>query len=194
MAFHRSVSPPACSWLFAGSWISELPPDNDPYVQNYRISLCAPDRGNSGAVREVMARSRGRLALKNRLLPLRKGTAPEIRLSLILILTILILTSWCKAGMKPISCMIWVLGLLLAIASVDTVPDPPAVNPRAVGVAYILCDFCGDVHERRLNSVSSISLLLQVRWIAFTSADEPNLPTDRIVLTGFATDPSPPPV
>ena len=90
--------------------------------------------------------------------------------------------------------MIWVLGLLMAITSVDAVPDPPAVNPRAVGVDYALCDVCGDVHERRLKSDSSLSLLLQVRWIAFTSAYEPNLPDDRIVLTGFATDPSPPPV
>jgi len=90
--------------------------------------------------------------------------------------------------------MIWVLGLLLAITSVDAVPDPPAVNPRAVGVDYILCDVSGNVHERRLNSDSSLPLLLQVRWIAFTSAYEPNLPDARIVLTGFATDPSPPPV
>jgi hypothetical protein len=96
--------------------------------------------------------------------------------------------------MKLRSCIIWVLGLLLAIASVDAASDPPAVSPRAVGLDYILCDVCGDVHERRLNSDSSISLLLQVRWIAFTSAYEPNLPADRIVLTGFATDPSPPPV
>jgi hypothetical protein len=96
--------------------------------------------------------------------------------------------------MKLSSCMIWVLGLLLAIAAVDTIPDPPAVNPGAIGVAYILGDVGGDVHERRLNSDSSISLLLQVRWIAFTSTYEPNLPTDRVVLTGFATDPSPPPV
>jgi hypothetical protein len=96
--------------------------------------------------------------------------------------------------MKLRSCIIWVLGLLLAIASVDAVPDPPAVNPRAVAVDYILCDVCGNVRERRLNSDSSIPLLLQVRWIAFTSAYEANLPTDRIVLTGFATDHSPPPV
>jgi hypothetical protein len=66
------------------------------------------------------------------------------------------------------------------------------VSPRAVGVASTLCDVHGDVRERRLNSDSSISLLLQVRWITLTSAYEPNLPTDRIVLTGFATDPSPP--
>jgi hypothetical protein len=96
--------------------------------------------------------------------------------------------------MKLRSRIIWVLGLLLAIASVDAVPDPPAVNPRAVGVDYVLCDVCGNVHERRLNSDSSISLLLQVRWIAFTSAYKANLPTGRIVLTGFATDHSPPPV
>jgi hypothetical protein len=83
---------------------------------------------------------------------------------------------------------------VLAIAAVDAVPDPPAVNPHAVGVAYILCDACGDEHARWLNSHSSISLLFQVRWIAFTSAYEPNLPTDRTVLTGFATDPSPPSV
>jgi hypothetical protein len=96
--------------------------------------------------------------------------------------------------MKLRSCIIWVLGLLLAIALIDAVSDPPAVSPRAVGVDYILCDVSGNVHERRLNSDSSLPLLLQVRWIAFTSAYEPNLPADRIVLTGFATDPSPPPI
>jgi hypothetical protein len=83
---------------------------------------------------------------------------------------------------------------MLAIASVDALPDPPAVSPRTVGVDYILCDVCGNVHEHRLNSDSSISLLLQVRWIAFTSAYELNLPDDRIALAGFATDPSPPAV
>jgi|HubBroStandDraft_6_1064221.scaffolds.fasta_scaffold1430592_1 hypothetical protein len=96
--------------------------------------------------------------------------------------------------MKLRSRIIWVLGLLLAIASVDAVPDPPAVSPRAVGVDYILYEGCGDVHERRLNSDSSLSLLPHVRWIAFTSAYEPSLPDARVVLTGFATDPSPPPV
>ena len=159
-------------------------PCGRPHVQNRRISLCANDRRNPGAAREGFAHSTGRLALKNRLLLLHKSTAPEIRLSW---------TDWCKAGMKLRSCIIWVLGLLLAIASIDAVSDPPAVSPRAVGVDYILCDVCGNVRERRLNSDSSLPLLLQVRWIAFTSAYEPNLPDDRIVLTGFATDPSPPP-
>ena len=95
-----------------------------------------------------------------------------------------------QAGMKSTSCIIWVLGLLLAIASVDTIPDPPAVNPRSVSAASV-CELRGDVCER-LNSGWFISSLVQVRWIAFTSAYEPKLPTDWIALTGLATDPSPP--
>ena len=96
--------------------------------------------------------------------------------------------------MKSSSCIIWVLVLLLVIASLDTVPDPPAVNPSTVSVACLLCEAGRDVHEYRLNSDLSLSLLFQIRWIAFTSAYEPNLPKDRIILTGFATDPSPPAV
>jgi hypothetical protein len=94
--------------------------------------------------------------------------------------------------MKLRSCIFWVLGLLLAIASVDPIPDPPAVNPGAVGVALVLCDLRDDVHERWLDCDSSISLLFRFRSIACTSAFEPILPTDRIVLTAFAADPSPP--
>jgi hypothetical protein len=93
--------------------------------------------------------------------------------------------------MKSRSCIIWVLGLLLAIASVDTVPDPPAVNPRSVSVAS-LSEARGHACERRLNSGWFISSLVQVRWIAFTSVYEPKLSTDWIALTGLATDPSPP--
>jgi hypothetical protein len=99
---------------------------------------------------------------------------------------------WCKAGMKSRSCIIWVLGLVLAIASVDAVPDPPVVNPRTVGVDCVLGDVCGDVHERRLNSDSSISLLIRVRWITIASDHASNLAADRIVLTEFGADPSPP--
>jgi hypothetical protein len=92
--------------------------------------------------------------------------------------------------MKSRSCIIWALGLLLAIASVDTIPDPPAVNPRSVSAAFLF-EARGEVCER-LNSGWFISSLVQVRWIAFTSVYEPKLPTDWIALTGLATDPSPP--
>jgi hypothetical protein len=94
--------------------------------------------------------------------------------------------------MKSKSCIIWVLGLLMVIVSVDTIPDPPAVNPHTVSVASRLGEARGVVCERRLNSDWSCTSHLQVRWIAFTSIYEPNLPIDWIAITGFAADPSPP--
>jgi hypothetical protein len=96
--------------------------------------------------------------------------------------------------MKSMSCTIWVLGLLLAIASLDTLPDPPAVSPRTVSGISFLREVGSDMRERQLNCDLSISSLHQVRWIAFTSACEPNPFKDLIVLTGLAADPSPPAV
>jgi hypothetical protein len=96
--------------------------------------------------------------------------------------------------MKSRSCIIWVFGLLLTIASVDTLPDPPAVSPRTVSGPSLLREVGGDVHERWLNPDLLIPSLLQVRWVAFMSAYEPSLSKDRVVLIGFAADPSPPAV
>jgi hypothetical protein len=98
-----------------------------------------------------------------------------------------------QGRMKPRSCTIRVLGLLLAIASVDVVPDPPAVKRPGSSTASLVCKARVDVHERWLNPNAFISLLIQAHWIALTSAYEPNLPTDRIQ-TGFTTDSSPPAV
>jgi hypothetical protein len=96
--------------------------------------------------------------------------------------------------MKSKSCTIWVLGLLLAIASVDILPDPPAVSPQRITSVSPLREASGDVHERRLNPDLSISSLLQVRWIAVTSTCDLNSSKDLILVTGFAGDPSPPAV
>jgi c-di-AMP phosphodiesterase-like protein len=89
---------------------------------------------------------------------------------------------------------IWALCLLLAIASVDTLPDPPAVSPRTFSGISFLSAAGADLRERQLNSDLSISSFHQVRWIAFTSTYEPNPFRDLIVLTGLAADPSPPAV
>jgi len=98
-----------------------------------------------------------------------------------------------QAGMKSQSCIIWVLGALMFIAAVDAIPDPPAVNSHAVSVASRISEARGGVCEWRLKSDwSCTSSHLQIRWIVFRSADEPNLPSDWIVLTGYAADPSPP--
>jgi hypothetical protein len=102
------------------------------------------------------------------------------------------LTLGTQAGMKSISCTVWVLGALMVLASLDTVPDPPAVNPQAVNVISHLRTCPNRFCERLTCDSSCTSSHLQLRWIAFTSAYEPNRPSDRIALTGHAADPSPP--
>jgi hypothetical protein len=98
-----------------------------------------------------------------------------------------------RRDMKSKSYLIWVLGTLMAIAAVDNIPDPPAVNPHTVSEAPRLCDARGGICERRSNpDCSCSSSRLQLRSIAFAAASEPNLPSDRIVRTGQAADPSPP--
>jgi hypothetical protein len=95
--------------------------------------------------------------------------------------------------MKSKSCIIWVLGAVMMAASIDTIPDPPAVNPHTVSVASRLREARGSVCERRLDSDCSCACShVQIRWIAFKSAYEPTLPNDLVALTAFAADPSPP--
>jgi hypothetical protein len=94
--------------------------------------------------------------------------------------------------MKLKALAIWFLGLLIGIASVDNIPDPPAVNSHTVSAASSIREACGGVCERRLNSDWSCTSHLQVCWIAFTSVYEPNLPIDWVAITVFAADASPP--
>jgi hypothetical protein len=98
-----------------------------------------------------------------------------------------------RREMKSKSYLIWVLGALMAIAAVDNIPDPPAVNPHTISVAARLSDARGGICKRRLNpDWSGSSSHLQLRSVAFIAAPEPDLPSDRVVLTGQAADPSPP--
>ncbi len=91
----------------------------------------------------------------------------------------LLLTLDAQTGMKSESCTIWVLGALMMLASFDALPDPPAVNPRTVIGASSLSEATGGLSERRLNCDSSCtSAHLRSRWIAYTSADEPKVPSD----------------
>jgi len=40
--------------------------------------------------------------------------------------------------MKFVSCAVWVLAALLVVTSLDSIPDPPAVNPCNVGVTSLV--------------------------------------------------------
>ena len=96
-------------------------------------------------------------------------------------------------SMKTHSYLLWILGVVLALASVDTIPDPPAVNPHTVSVVSQFSDSGASGSEQRLNNGwFCFSSQLHAARIAFTSASEPSLPRDSIVLTGQAADTSPP--
>lgn len=96
--------------------------------------------------------------------------------------------------MKAIWCTVWVLGALLVISSLDTQPDPPAVNPHTVNTKSSClregpCEF---EQERLSCAMSCISPGLPIRWIAVPWSHETKSAPDRIALSGHAADPSPP--
>jgi hypothetical protein len=93
-----------------------------------------------------------------------------------------------RTGMKLLCYSAWVLSALLLIVSVDALPDPPAVNPRTVIV--------------ELHSVGFDSFDLEttasyfhphIRRLKASRDRGSNRPSDSILLTGRAADPSPPP-
>ena len=97
--------------------------------------------------------------------------------------------------MRLNSYIIWVLCALLVIASVDAIPDPPAIDQHAVNVVSSqICKAPSSAVDRRLNCSWTCPSLhtFQARWVTLTSVYETNLPTDWIALTGLAADPSPP--
>src|SRR5713101_9354063 len=98
-----------------------------------------------------------------------------------------------RVGMKAIWCTVWVLGALLTITSLDTRPDPPAVNPHAVNTkSSCLREGPCEFQQERLSWAASCSSPnLPIRWIAVPWAYKPKSAPDRIALSGHAADPSP---
>src|ERR1700730_18939144 len=97
-------------------------------------------------------------------------------------------------GTKLIWCTIWALSTLLLIVSVDAAPDPPAVNPHTTEVkAPCLTEGPESLCPQTLSSAYSGACSdPSLSFIAFARDCKPNRPSDWVVLTGQATDPSPP--
>ena len=93
--------------------------------------------------------------------------------------------------MTLMRCTIWILGALVVMATIDALPDPPAVNPSsAVGqILHLQLDAC-DTLTGRCDSVAT-SYPFPVSWGAASECKHYR-PTDRMVLTGQLGDPSPP--
>jgi hypothetical protein len=93
-----------------------------------------------------------------------------------------------RIGMKLLCYSAWVLSALLLVVSVDALPDPPAVNPHTVTV---------ELHSVSLDCLNLDSTAAyfhpHVRRLESSRDGGSHHPSDPILLTGRATDPSPPP-
>ena len=93
--------------------------------------------------------------------------------------------------MKSISHAIWILGALLVIATLDALPDPPAVNPSIAQCKVLqLHHYSRDAVTPRCDSLGT-SYPIAVSLVV-ADACEPNHRSYRMVLTRRATDSSPP--
>ena len=87
--------------------------------------------------------------------------------------------------------MIWILGVVLLMAALDAMPDPPVIKPGAP-VCQILQphhDVCDTAAPR--GRVLSAAHTFALNWMAGT-ARESHEGRERVVLTEQASDPSPP--
>ena len=88
-------------------------------------------------------------------------------------------------------CMVWVLALVLIMASLDAAPDPPAVDPHGLTAkAFNVRD--GASSFRHQPGAAAMSTRTQAQGIVFAHEDEPNRPSALMAETRHATDPSPP--
>lgn len=101
--------------------------------------------------------------------------------------------SWAQEGMKSLSYVVFVLSALMVSASMDAVPDPPALTPHTVNVkALCLREFVGAFREQRLTYALFISPHVTIHPVSPADATKPKRSSDWITLAGYATDPSPP--
>jgi len=92
--------------------------------------------------------------------------------------------------MKSLRWTIWILGVLLIAATLDSLPDPPAVKSTSTvstALAQPLCvsDAAAQLRDSLANSVVCVGLVS-------AHARQPYRPSHRSMLTAQAGDPSPP--
>jgi len=92
--------------------------------------------------------------------------------------------------MRSIACAIWFLSALLVVTALDAFPDPPAVNPPNNVCKVFLLD-AQMIDSAALCSSFAWTNPLPLGCIA-SEVEAPDLPTNRIILTGQISDSSPP--
>ena len=96
--------------------------------------------------------------------------------------------------MKSLAYFALVLSVLMVAASVDALPDPPAVNPHSLDLKIVSLLEVPDVSpELRLQGVPpSVALCLPLRRVDFIEIMKSSRPSDQIARVNTAGDPSPP--
>jgi hypothetical protein len=99
-----------------------------------------------------------------------------------------------NATVRPVWFGAWMLCALLVTASVDNIPDPPAVKSPAVEVgargfsSQLATSTPEDLKCHSFRSGPQFA----ARWVTLRRVLEPRIPADRIALVRQAADPSPP--
>jgi hypothetical protein len=91
---------------------------------------------------------------------------------------------------------IWLICLLLLVAAIDTIPDPPAINPptsHSCGVSAVHIQAASTLLEKEWFAAASPPRRFLIDWYLLRSTFE-NLPSGvcPLLLVHFAADPSPP--
>jgi hypothetical protein len=90
---------------------------------------------------------------------------------------------------KSIWCTIWILSALLVMATLDALPDPPAVNPGSA-ISLVLHHSFSDFATGRCDAPCAPHPLPVSLVGAYTR--EPLRPSACLILTAQAADSSPP--
>jgi hypothetical protein len=96
--------------------------------------------------------------------------------------------------MKSLAYIALVLSVLMVAASVDAVPDPPAVNPHSVELKIAgLLEFPDATPELHPRGVSPcFAFFLPLRRVDIVETLNPARPSDQIAWVSAASDSSPP--
>jgi hypothetical protein len=99
-----------------------------------------------------------------------------------------------RVAMKSLAYIALVLSVLMVAASVDAVPDPPAVNPHSLDFKMVgLLEVPDASPDQRFHGVwPCLALFLPLGRVDFVEIVEPSRPSDRIARVSAAGDPSPP--
>jgi len=91
---------------------------------------------------------------------------------------------------------IWLICLVLFVAAVDTIPDPPAISPpssHSCGISALHLRGTFTLLEKVWNVASSSIRRDQLNWFSFRLAPDNSLVgVCTLPLVHHATDPSPP--